>query len=90
MNKTFNKARTATRSVSVAARKLERWDRTRPGFPGEHLIVALAGIALLVAAGRTRTPMRSMLLTAAGTAALGRAANGRGGLARVASWLVGK
>ncbi|WP_442592561.1 hypothetical protein ACSBPU_13280 [Parapusillimonas sp. JC17] len=90
MNKTFNKARTATRSVSVAARKLERWDRTRPDFPGEHLIVALAGIALLVAAGRTRTPMRSMLLTAAGTAALGRAANGRGGLARVASWLVGK
>lgn len=90
MNKTLDKARNATHSVSATARKLERWDRTRPDFPGEHLIVAMTGIALLIAAGRSRTPLKSMALTAAGTAALGRAAQGRGGLARVASWLVRK
>lgn len=90
MNKALDKVSATSHSVTDAAHKLQQWDRSRPDFPGEHLIVAVAGIALLIAAGRTRTPMKSMIMTAAGTAALGRAAQGRGGLARLASWLVRK
>ncbi len=90
MNKAIDKVQAAKNSVSTTAREIGHWDKTRPDFPGEHLLVAAAGVALLLAAGRSRSPLKSMLFTAAGTAVLGRAASGRGGVARVASWLVRK
>lgn len=90
VNKAIEKTHQATDVVGRSVREVQEWDRTRPDFPGEHLIVAAVGFGLLIAAGRARTPLKSMLLTAAGTAALGRAASGRGGVARIASWLVRK
>lgn len=90
LNKAVEKTHQAKEAAKQSVHEIQQWDRTRPDFPGEHLIVAAAGIALLVAAGRARTPLRSMLLTAAGSAVLGRAASGQGGVARIASWLVKK
>lgn len=80
----------STRSVPHAPRarsalqRLRDADARRPDFPGEHLIVLGAGILLMVAGMRSRTVVRGGLFTAAGTALIGRAASGTGGLARVA------
>ena len=80
----------AVEKVETAAHDIKHWDEQRPDFPGEHLVVAVAGLALLMASGKARTPLKKMILTAVGTAALARAASGRGGVARVAGWVVGK
>lgn len=64
--------------------RLRAYDARRPDFPGEHLIVLGAGILCLVAGMRSRTFVRGGLFTAAGTALIGRAASGTGGVARVA------
>lgn len=90
MSKLVETTKETAGKVEATAREIRQWDDTRPDFPGEHLIVAVAGLALLMAAGRARTPLKTMLLTAAGTAVLGRAASGRGGAARIAGWIVGK
>lgn len=90
MNKLAETAQETVERVEGTAQDLKEWDDSRPDFPGEHWIVAAAGLALLMAAGRARTPLKAMLLTAAGSAALGRAASGRGGIARLAGWLVRK
>lgn len=82
--------REAVDTVEVKARGIKRWDESRPNVPGEHLIAAAIGLALLGAAGKARSPLKTMLLTAVGTAALARAASGQGGVSRVAGWLVGK
>lgn len=89
MDKVAQTTKHAVEKVEERAHEVKEWDKNRPDFPGEHLIVAVAGLALLMAAGKSRTPLKSMLLTAAGTAALARAASGRGGVARIAGWVVG-
>ncbi|MFD4836540.1 hypothetical protein ACFWP0_03475 [Achromobacter sp. NPDC058515] len=66
------------------ARQLREIDANRPDFPGEHLIVFGVGALLMVAGMRSRTVLRRTLLTAVGTALVGRAASGTGGVARVA------
>jgi len=72
-----------TKPVPLATR-LKEIDASRPDFPGEHLIVFGVGLLLMRAGMRGRTVLRRALLTAAGTALLGRAASGTGGVARVA------
>lgn len=66
------------------ARRLKAIDARRPDFPGEHLIVFGLGALLMLAGLRSRRTLRRTLLTAAGTALVGRAASGTGGVARVA------
>lgn len=66
------------------ARQLKEIDDNRPDFPGEHLIVFGLGALLMVAGMRGRTLLRRAVFTAVGTALVGRAASGTGGIARVA------
>lgn len=66
---------------------LKHYDETRAGFPGEHIIVLAAGIFLLWGAGKRRSAVARMAMTAAGGALVGRAASGRGGVAKVAGLL---
>ncbi len=64
---------------------LKSADAQRPNFPGEHVAVLAAGLLLLMAAGRGRSFLMRTLVGAAGTALLGRAASGTGGVAKLAS-----
>lgn len=64
--------------------RLKDFDDRRADFPGEHLIVFAAGALLMLAGMRSRKLIRSAVLTAAGTALIGRAASGTGGVAKVA------
>ena len=82
--------REAGRSTADTAHRLKQWDEQRPDFPGEHLLVAGVGLALFLMAGKSSSPLKKLLFTAVGTAALTRAASGRGGVARIAGWVVGK
>ena len=61
--------------------------RARADFPGEHVAVLAAGLLLLMAAGRGRSLLMRTLVGAAGTALVGRAASGTGGVAKLASVL---
>ena len=65
-------------------RQLKDIDDRRPDFPGEHLIVFGLGALLIVAGMKVRTPFKRAMLTAAGTALMGRAASGTGGIAKLA------
>lgn len=64
---------------------LQDADAKRPGFPGEHVAVLAAGVVLLVLAGRGRSFLLRTIAGAAGTALIGRAASGTGGVAKLAS-----
>ncbi|WMD22164.1 hypothetical protein RAS12_07240 [Achromobacter seleniivolatilans] len=64
--------------------RLKAIDDARPDFPGEHLIVFGLGALLMVAGMRGRTVLRRALFTAAGTALVGRAASGTGGISKIA------
>ncbi|MDX3905127.1 MAG: hypothetical protein QHC78_05500 [Pigmentiphaga sp.] len=75
---------TNDRPVRSPLARLKAFDDSRPDFPGEHLIVFGLGVLLMVAGMRSRTALRRGLFTAAGTALVGRAASGTGGIARVA------
>ncbi len=66
---------------------LKEADARRPDFPGEHVAVLAAGLLLLMAAGRGRSFLMRTLVGAAGTALIGRAASGTGGVAKLASVL---
>lgn len=72
------------RDAGSMLRELKSFDDERPGFPGEHLIVFSLGALLMVAGMRSRTVLRRGILTAVGTALIGRAASGKDGIARVA------
>lgn len=63
---------------------------SRPDFPGEHVAVLAAGLLLLMAAGRGRSLLMRTLVGAAGTALIGRAASGTGGVAKLAAVLGGR
>jgi hypothetical protein len=62
--------------------RIRQFDQRRPGFPGEHFIVAALGTSLLNAS-RRRSGVWRLLAMAAGGALLARAASGRDGLARL-------
>ena len=62
--------------------RIREFDRRRPSFPGEHLIVAAVASCLLISARRRRGAGR-VLAVLAGGALLARAASGRDGLARL-------
>ena len=71
--------------------QLKDWDDQRPSFPGEHWLVLAAGVAVLLAARRSPSPLVRALGSAAGSALLMRAASGRDGLAKVLTYVpVGK
>ncbi|WP_258231388.1 hypothetical protein [Achromobacter pulmonis] len=74
----------AGRASPRLLRRLKEIDDARPGLPGEHLAVLALGAWLMLAGMRGRTPLRRVLYTLAGTALVGRAASGTGGIARVA------
>lgn len=65
-------------------RELKRYDEQRDNFPGEHVIVLAAGAFLLWSAGHRRSMLARMAMTAVGGALVGRAASGRGGVAKIA------
>ncbi len=67
-----------------AAARLRRLDARRPDFPGELLIVFGAGAWLMLAGMRSGPGLKGLALTALGTAFIGRAASGTGGIARLA------
>ena len=72
-------------------RELKAMDEARDSFPGEHWLVLAAGIAVLLAARRSPSPMVRALGSAAGSALLMRAASGRDGLTKVLTYVpVGK
>lgn len=77
----------ALTKIADAAKDIKELDEKRPNFPGEHLIVFTAGILLLWGAGKRRSALSRMIMTAAGGALVGRAASGRGGVAKVAGFL---
>jgi uncharacterized membrane protein len=71
--------------------QLKDWDERRPSFPGEHWLVLAAGVAALLAARRSPSPLIRALGSVAGGALLARAASGRDGLAKVLTYVpVGK
>ncbi|MVW71794.1 MULTISPECIES: hypothetical protein [unclassified Bordetella] len=72
------------RGSKSTLQQLKEFDQNRPDFPGEHLIVFGLGALAMVAGMRSRTPLRRGLMTAVGTALIGRAASGTGGIAKVA------
>lgn len=81
---------TTTTSLTRLPRPLQQlkdWDERRPSFPGEHWLVLGAGVAVLLAARRSPSPLVRALGSAAGGALLVRAASGRDGLARVLSYV---
>jgi len=59
------------------------FDRRRPGFPGEHWMVATLGTALLRSAFRRKSFFGGALMLIAAGALLYRAASGRDGIARL-------
>ena len=69
---------------------LKNADGQRAGLPGEHVAVLAAGLLLLMAAGRGRSFLMRTLVGAAGTALVGRAASGTGGVAKLASMVAGR
>ena len=66
---------------------LKEADARRPDLPGEHLIVLATGVLLLMATGRSRSLIGRALVAAAAGAFIGRAASGKGGVARLAAML---
>ncbi|MEJ7685833.1 MAG: hypothetical protein WKG52_01875 [Variovorax sp.] len=62
-------------------------DSRRADLPGEHLIVFGVGLLLLMATGRSRSPIGRALIGAAAGAFIARAASGTGGVARLTSML---
>ena len=71
-------------SIASTLRDLKRKDEARPGFAGEHLLVAGLGLALLFFASRRGSPIVRSLATTAGTGLLARAAAGRDGVRKIA------
>ncbi|APX78271.1 Uncharacterised protein [Achromobacter insolitus] len=64
--------------------RLRRIDDARPDFPGEHVIVFGTGAWLMFTGMRSGPGWKGVILTALGTALVGRAASGTGGIAKAA------
>jgi len=74
-------------TVTSSLQQLKAWDDRRPGVPAEHWLVLAAGIAVLLVARRSPSPIVRALGSAGGSALLMRAASGRDGLAKVLTYL---
>ena len=70
-------------SLQRALQNYRAWDDSRDSFPGEHWLVLTAGVALLLAASQSSSPVKRIAGAALGGALLCRAASGRDGLARL-------
>ena len=70
-------------SLQRALQSYQAWDDSRDSFPGEHWLVLAAGVALLLAASRSSSPVKRIVGAALGGALLYRAASGRDGVARL-------
>ncbi|WP_052310972.1 hypothetical protein [Rubrivivax gelatinosus] len=68
--------------VVGAWQAVREFDERRASLPGEHLATLGAGLVLLRQAPRTSSTLARVLVLAAGTALLWRAASGRDGLRR--------
>lgn len=75
---------TSGRAPHSLARQLRDIDARRPDFPGEHLIVFGLGAWLLMAGMRPGPFFTRIAMTTVGSALIGRAASGTGGIARLA------
>lgn len=82
LEKTASSGKSLIKSIKEA-------DRQRADFPGEHLIVFGTGLFLLWAATRSRSTLGKLVIGAAASAVIGRAASGTGGIARIAGVLQG-
>ena len=78
---------TSKRHPGSLIKTIKEADAKRRNLPGEHLLVFGAGLWLMTMAGRKASPLRKMLFGALGTALVGRAASGTGGIAKIAKWL---
>jgi hypothetical protein len=76
-----------TNTASRQIQELKQVDDARPGFPGEHWIVLVAGLGAWLASRRHPSLMMRTLGLMAGTALVGRAASGRDGVARLVRYL---
>jgi uncharacterized membrane protein len=70
-------------SLQRALQSYQAWDNSRESFPGEHWLVLAAGLALLLAARRSSSPVKRMAQAALGVALIYRTASGRDGVARL-------
>ena len=70
-------------SLKRALQNIRAWDDSRDSFPGEHWLVLTAGVALLLAASQSSSPVKRIAGAALGGALLYRAASGRDGVARL-------
>ena len=59
--------------------RIRRQDDRRPGFPGEHWMALVAGVALLALAARRGRRGRGLPSAIAGAGLIARAATGRDG-----------
>ncbi|WP_199748446.1 hypothetical protein [Candidimonas sp. SYP-B2681] len=84
---TIDNAKKETTSLFNALKKI---DNERPDFPGEHMMVFALGTLLLWRARRSASPISRALMATLGSAAIARAASGRGGIARLAKVRTGK
>lgn len=75
---------TPDRDPRSLVQRLQDIDARRPDFPGEHLIVFGLGAWLLMAGMRRGTLLTRLAMTTVGSALIGRAASGTGGIARLA------
>ena len=70
-------------------KQVKEFDENRPSFPGEHLLVLGAGIAVLMASRSSRSFLVRTAGSTLGSALLYRAASGRDGLSKVLRFLPG-
>jgi uncharacterized membrane protein len=70
-------------ALQRALKSYQAWDDSRDSFPGEHWLVLAVGVALLLGAGRSSSPVKQIAQAALGGALVCRAASGRDGVARL-------
>ncbi|NYT45386.1 hypothetical protein H0A64_11180 [Alcaligenaceae bacterium] len=87
MNSLSTKVSSLAEDATSTVREVKELDERRPDFPGEHLFVLAAGSLLLLAGAKSQSMLGRGIMMGLGTALIGRAASGRGGVARVASAL---
>ncbi|NGM87489.1 hypothetical protein G5B35_09230 [Parapusillimonas sp. SGNA-6] len=87
MNATQTDLDTVKEKSLTLIQSIRKRDAERDDFPGEHWIVLAVGTLFLYASRRSRSMLGRSVMTALGTALIGRAASGRGGIARLGTAL---
>jgi hypothetical protein len=67
--------------------KIKQYDESRPGIPGEHLMVLGAGLGVWILTRKHPSFLLRTIGLAAGTALVGRAASGRDGISKLLRYL---